>query len=55
MILYLRGGGMLLKTFFFLLDVTQNSMASTQIVAKIYTAQLKECAYHKIQQYFAKK
>ena len=27
-------------------------MVSTQIQAKIYKAQLKECEYHKIQQYF---
>ena len=26
-------------------------MVSTQILAKIYRVQLKDCAYHKIQQY----
>ena len=30
----------------------QNSVVSTQILAKIYRALLKKCAYHKIQQYF---
>ena len=30
----------------------QNSVVSTPILAKIYRPRLKECAYHKIQQYF---
>ena len=54
MTLYLRrGGGQCLKNLSrFPLDVMQNSMVSTKIPAKIYRAQLKECAYHKIQQYY---
>ena len=32
-------------------DVMQNSVVSTQILAKIYRSWLKECDYHKIQQY----
>ena len=35
-----------------MLDVMQNSLVSTQIIAKIYRAWLKQCAYHKIQWYF---
>ena len=42
----------MLKKFHFSLDVMQNSVVSTQILAKIYGAQLKECAYHKIQLYY---
>ena len=30
----------------------QNSMVLTQILAKIYRTRYKECAYHKIQQYY---
>ena len=47
---YLRGGGgqCLKKTFRFPLDVIQNSVVSTKILAKIYRVRLKECAYKKI-------
>ena len=51
MISYLRVEAMfyMLKTF--PLDVMQNSMVSTHILAKINREWLKECDYHKIQQY----
>ena len=34
-----------------LVDVMQNNVISTQILAKIYRSWLKECDHHKIQQY----
>ena len=40
---------MFLKTF--QLDVMQNSVVSTQILAIIFRAWLKEYDYHKIQQF----
>ena len=48
----MKGGTLFLKTF--PLDVMQNSVVSTQILARLYKPQLKECAYHKIQQYYDK-
>ena len=39
------------KLFHSPLDVMQNNVVSTKILAKIYRARLKECAYPKIQQY----
>ena len=45
---------MFLKKICFLLDVMQNSVVSTQILAKIYRARFKECAYHKIKQFLTK-
>ena len=45
----MKGANDDLKTIFrFPLDVMQNSVVSTQIVAKIYRPRLKECTYHKI-------
>ena len=39
------------KLFRFPLDVMRNSVVSTQILAKMYSPRLQECAYYKIQQY----
>ena len=39
------------KLFRFPLDVMQNNVISTQILAKIYRSWVKECDNHKIQQY----
>ena len=52
-ILYERWGTMFKKNklFPFPSDVMQNSVVSTQILAKIYRPRLTEWAYHKIQQY----
>ena len=46
------GKDVLKKLFSFSLDVMQNSVVSTQILAKIYRPRLKECAYHKVWQYY---
>ena len=46
------GNDVLKKNFRFPLDLMQNSVVSTQNLAKIYRPRLKECAYHKIQQYY---
>ena len=46
----MKGGNDFLKNFFrFPLDVMQNSVVSTQILAKIYRQWLKDYAHHKIQ------
>ena len=37
--------------FRFLLEIMQNSVVSTHILAKMYRSWLKECDYHKSQQY----
>ena len=41
-----------LKKISFPLDIMQNNVVSTQILAKIYRSRLKECSCHKIQQYY---
>ena len=44
---------MLKKNLFrFPLDVMQNSVISTKILANIYKVRFKECDYHTILQYF---
>ena len=49
---HIQGGNDVFKKLFhFPLEVMQNSILSTQILAKIYRSRLKECDYHKIQQY----
>ena len=46
------GNNVFKKLFHFPLDAMQNSLVSTHILAKIYRPRLKECAYHKSQQYY---
>ena len=48
----MKGECCFIKLIRFPLDVIQNSVVSAQILAKIYRPRLKECAYHKIQQYY---
>ena len=49
----MKGGNDVLKKLFrFPLHVMQNSVVLTQIAVKISRPRLKECADHKIQQYY---
>ena len=50
-----KGGIIFYTLFHFPLDVKQNSVVSTQILAKIYRPRFKECAYHKIHLYYDQK
>ena len=51
MISYERGEQCFKTSFRFPWNVMQHNVDSTQILPKIYRSQLKECEYHKIQQY----
>ena len=49
---HMKGGCNVLKKLFrFRIHIMQHSVVSTQILVKIYRSWLKECDYHKIQQY----